>query len=423
MTLPARWYPLRWHPVQQRLWRSPARFRIVAAGRTSGKTELAKRFIVKELARPVPGCTRPTYFAAGPTYAQMRRVWWQDLKDLVPPEWLARAPYESDLRIATIFGSELHVTGMDVPARIEGTQWCGGVVDESSDVRPGAFARSIRPALSRHRGWCWRIGLPKRVGVGIVEFRRVFEAAAAGKAVDAEAFHWLSADILTPEEIAAVRTELSLEDFQEQYEARWLDEGGVLYSGFDAERTARACDYHPRQRVYVGCYFRGNPMTWVFAHWQTGNLTVFDELHIHHTTTQAMLDATWQRYPRQRAGWTFVGDAMSANNRTTASETDYATVFNDARFRAAGRQVMTGRPRADRDRVAAVNRLLCDAAGQRRLFVDPRCAKLLEELRETVNAEPVDDEGRLADALGYLVWARAPLRPELQSRPPLRVIA
>jgi hypothetical protein len=44
--LPARWQPLRPHVVQSQLWHSTARFRVVPAGRRSGKTELAKRRLV-----------------------------------------------------------------------------------------------------------------------------------------------------------------------------------------------------------------------------------------------------------------------------------------------------------------------------------------------------------------------------------------
>ncbi len=44
--LTPRWTELAYHPEQARLFCSAARFRVVAAGRRSGKTELAKRFLV-----------------------------------------------------------------------------------------------------------------------------------------------------------------------------------------------------------------------------------------------------------------------------------------------------------------------------------------------------------------------------------------
>jgi hypothetical protein len=46
--LTARWTPLTYHAEQNRLKnKSKARFRVVPAGRRSGKTELAKRFLVE----------------------------------------------------------------------------------------------------------------------------------------------------------------------------------------------------------------------------------------------------------------------------------------------------------------------------------------------------------------------------------------
>ena len=47
----ARWYPLKDHPVQLRLLRAVddgVRFPIVPAGRRSGKTERAKRFLARQ---------------------------------------------------------------------------------------------------------------------------------------------------------------------------------------------------------------------------------------------------------------------------------------------------------------------------------------------------------------------------------------
>ena len=47
IVVPPRVTPLRYHPVQQKFIRSVARFNVVPAGRRSGKTEIAKRKIVR----------------------------------------------------------------------------------------------------------------------------------------------------------------------------------------------------------------------------------------------------------------------------------------------------------------------------------------------------------------------------------------
>jgi hypothetical protein len=46
VALTPRWTPLQYIPEQAELWNSTARFRVVPAGRRSGKTELAKRFLI-----------------------------------------------------------------------------------------------------------------------------------------------------------------------------------------------------------------------------------------------------------------------------------------------------------------------------------------------------------------------------------------
>src|SRR5687768_17154450 len=70
-----RWYPLIQHPVQVALVTDNVRFKVVPAGRRSGKTEKAKRFVVREAMR-VPG----PYFIAAPTRDQVKKIYWNDIK-------------------------------------------------------------------------------------------------------------------------------------------------------------------------------------------------------------------------------------------------------------------------------------------------------------------------------------------------------
>ena len=413
--LPERWYPLRYHAEQQRLWADPARFKFACAGRASGKTELAKRHMALALADHVPGCPRPLYFVAAPTHDQARRVWWDDLKALIPAEWVKNIS-ETEGSIETIFGSTLYLTGLDKPHRVEGNQYAGGVVDECSDIRPGAFARSIRPALSTFKGWCWRIGVPKRYGIGAAEFREGWERARRGKLPESEAYWWSSSDILTPSEIEAAKIELSPDDYEEQYGAKWIDTQGVLFSGFSPAETVRPCGYDPSARVFVSCDFNVNPMCWVLAHKYGERLEVFDELFLRNVNTTKTLDVLHGRYEAHRGGWYFTGDATSRARKTSASQSDYLTIYNDQRFIEAGRDVRMGSSNPSVvDRVAATNRLLCNAAGQRRLHVDPHCTHLIDDLR--LRAEVHDANSDLThstDALGYLVWSLFPLRAAVE---------
>jgi hypothetical protein len=131
----------------------------VPAGRRSGKTELAKRKLVR---KALEGTKHPDarFFAAAPTRDQAKRIYWQDLKALVPAELLDGKPSETDLIIRLVNQSELHIVGLDKPERIEGSPWDGGVLDEYANVRPEAWSAHIRPALADRGGWCDMIGVP-----------------------------------------------------------------------------------------------------------------------------------------------------------------------------------------------------------------------------------------------------------------------
>ncbi|MGA3066093.1 MAG: hypothetical protein ABSF29_04515 [Tepidisphaeraceae bacterium] len=114
-----RWVELRPHAEQLRLWNDETRFKVVPSGRRSGKTELAKRRLVEHLFRRTPHGKPGRYFAAAPTDDQAKRVFWEDLKALIPRKWV-QSTSESDLRVTTRSGSQIWVVGLDRPQRIEG---------------------------------------------------------------------------------------------------------------------------------------------------------------------------------------------------------------------------------------------------------------------------------------------------------------
>lgn len=90
-----RWYPLIDHPVQLALVADHVRFKVVPAGRRSGKTERAKRFVAKQAMRN-PG---ETYFIAAPTRDQVKKIYWADMKRLCMASLQSKAPSETELII------------------------------------------------------------------------------------------------------------------------------------------------------------------------------------------------------------------------------------------------------------------------------------------------------------------------------------
>lgn len=413
------WTQLRYHEQQTQMWRSGARFIAAACGRGSGKTELARRRVVRMLPVRKPW-SRPMYFYALPTYKQARRVAWRNILDLIPPDWHAKDPNETEMRIVTRFGSELYVVGLDKPQRIEGDQWDGGIVDESSDQRPGVFDRSILPALSHKNGWCWRIGVPKRFGIGAAEYKNwFFKGLEAGYGGEHESYTWTSETVLTEEQLRWARENLDPRDYNEQYGARWENAAGLVFYAFDKVVNVKEFDYDPNLPLIIGSDFNVNPMAWAICQRPAEReLRVLDELWIRNTNTRETLDELYRRYgSTHKAGFEFYGDASSRARNTRASDSDYVQIKNDKRFRGAKVFYPKKNP-ARKNRFAACNAMLRNAEGEVGCVVHRRCTHLIRDLENRAydedTGEPDDgqDVGHITDGWGYVIHRLWPLRYE-----------
>lgn len=418
MLLTDEWKQLRYHEQHARLWRTKSRFCAVVAGRQSGKTELSRRRVVRFLQVRKPWVD-PNYFYAMPTFKQAKRVAWKKLKLLIPPDWITKIS-ESDLTIETKFGSTLYVLGMDKPQRAEGTEFDGGILDESSDLKPEVFDVTILPTLFVRNGWCWRVGVPKRNGVGGQSFRDFYNKGVEGRD-GIESYHWSSEEILTPEQIAFAKANLDAKDYSEQIGGNWEDSGGRVYYCFDdvLNVSDEVC-YKPTSPIVVGSDFNVSPMAWTLGHRSATDIKIFDELYIRDTSTQETLNVLYEKYGRtHKAGFEFFGDATGRARKSsaaTAAQSDYLQIRADTRFSNARIYYPKSNP-AVVDRYAAVNALCCNTVGQRRLLVHPRCKNLIRDLNArtykqgTREADDSDkDSGHITDGLGYAVHRLFPIR-------------
>lgn len=421
--LTSAWTKLRPHPAQSRLWRTKKRFALVAAGRGSGKTELARRRVVRFLSvkKPWPD---PLYFYALPTLAQAKRVAWGPLLSLIPKDWIKGQPNKSEMKIETVFGSTLYVLGMDKPMRAEGVQWDGGVIDESCDQRPGMFDRSLLPAFSHRRPWCWRIGVPKRFGIGSVEFRKIFERGLTGNDPDLESFTWPSEDILSDEELRYARDNMDARDYREQYKASWESTGGGVFWAFDEVLNVQEVQYVHDRPLVVGSDFNVNPMSWVIGQQVVASdgvpeVIILDELFIRNTNTQRTLDYLYEKYKSHTGGWEFYGDATGKARHASASASDYAQIRNDERFKNARIFYPSSNP-LQVDRYAACNAMFKNAAGRVRCRIHPRCKRLIQDMLDLQwkvdsagdslrEADKYGDLGHMSDAFGYYIHRRFPV--------------
>lgn len=405
-----RWHPLKPHPVQLALVNDRVRFKTVPAGRRSGKTERAKRFVVRECLRaPLP------YFLAAPTHAQAKKIWWDDLKLLA---FAASMPgivvRESDLLIKWPHGASVQVIGLDQPQRIEGQLWGGGVIDEIADVKEDAWEVNIRPALDTfdprrpdYRAWCWLIGVPE----GYNHFHKRVQYALHSGDPEWKNYHWTSAEILPPETIEAARRNMSPQQFRQEYEASFETFQGRIYADFGpANSTSEAIQPHEQ---LLWCHdFNFTPMSSAVCVRRGDNLLALGEVVLESAIARQSAIEFVNRYSSHGNKSVIVyGDPAGRAGEKHGHASDYTEMESVLRSHGwtVQRRVKMAAP-AIRDRQNAVRAKVANAKGDVTLFVNPTLAPTLHKGMLTVQLksgstfqEEQSREQHITTAIGYAI--------------------
>jgi hypothetical protein len=259
--LTERWYKLKYHVKQRMVWNSSARYKVVVAGRRSGKTEtLLRRLVYNALS--FTKFPDGNFIYAAPTYGQAKKIAWRTLKELTPDHFLLsnrRASIsESDLNIRLFNGATISCVGMDKPERIEGSPLDEILLDEFANMKPNVWEEHVSPALSTlgREGKCSFTGVPE--GRNHYYDLALFAQDPANK--DWEYFWWPSKDILSPQEIAHKQAQMDTLTFQQEYEASFLNFAGRCYYNFHTGvHTANDLHYDPELPLIFAFDFNREP--------------------------------------------------------------------------------------------------------------------------------------------------------------------
>lgn len=392
-----RWVRLRPHEEQLRLWWDQTRFKLVPAGRRSGKTELAKRRLVEHLFRGTWHGRPGRYFAAAPTHDQARRIFWDDFKALIPKQWIGSIS-ESHLRIVTRRGAQLWVVGLEVPERIEGSPWDGCIIDELANCRPKMWDAHIRPALADLRGWAWLIGVPDMDSPGQMEYEKLVHLAQGGREPEWACFSWPSSDILPVDEVESARRMLDPRIFEQEYLGKFVIARGRAFADFDPAVHVRPTPYDPSLQLCWSLDFNIDPMcSGIIQHDRSG-VRVIGELTLADTDTDSACDAflgTAENREWDLRNIAVYGDATGWARDSTSGKSDWMIVQRRLHNLSPLYKVPRANP-AIKDTINAVRSILRSANDGRRLSIDPCCVRLIEDMRSAVWPGDIDGQHALA---------------------------
>lgn len=206
---------------QKKVWSDNTRFKIVAAGRRTGKSRLAAWMLIVNALQ----ADRGHVFYVAPTQGQARDIMWQTLLELAHP--VVSNAHINNLQIKLVNGATISLKGADRPETMRGVSLKFLVMDEYADMKPEVFEQILRPALADQKGAALFIGTP----MGRNHFYDLYKYAELEDDESYTAWHFTSYDneLLDPDEIDLAKKSMSSYAFRQEFMASFEARGSEMF--------------------------------------------------------------------------------------------------------------------------------------------------------------------------------------------------
>jgi hypothetical protein len=363
------------HAGQRPVHESKARFKVHFAGSRMGKSLCAARDV-----EPMILMYNKRGWIVAPTYElgeKEFRYIWQDLivRGGMPTERANNNVQTRDLHIRFLWGSEVKVKSADRPDSLLGEEVDWMIVAEAAQMSPMVWERYLRPRLTSRMGRAIFPTTPKG-------YNWVYDLWLRGG--DSRFPEWESWQFPTainphvaPEEIAEAQRTLAPEVFREQYLGEPTSFAGLVYRNFDRDLNVIEHEYRDDWPTYCAVDFgyRMPAVLWIQEDAE-GRAIIFDEFVEDNVPIEHLVDVIVNRGQRLEVRGRGRKYELAGLFCDPSGEGAQSSGLSDlAHLRAAGlnpRYETSPRWRSVAAGVALVRGLVCNAAGERRLFIARR---------------------------------------------------
>lgn len=313
---------------------------------------------------------------------------------------------------------------MDKPERVEGPPLDGAICDEYGNMKPDVWTKHLSGALATidRPGWCWFIGVPE----GRNHYYRLYKDALRTTKATWDAFHWVSSDILDPEEIEDAKTRMDPLSYDQEFNASFLNFTGRAYYAFnETQQASERMRYNPSLPLLFCFDFNRAPGVAVILQeqeygginpWVADNITAaIGEVWIsQNSTTPAVCRKLIKDWGKHEGLIYCYGDSTGgAKGSAKVQGSDWDLIKAELRphFKERVKFRVPRKNPAQRSRVNSVNSRLLTADGYMHFMVDPgRCEHLIEDLDGVIvldgGAGEIDKDHdemltHTSDAVGY----------------------
>jgi len=210
-------------PWQIEAWKDPARFRVIAAGRRCGKSNLSIKITLAE-ALAAPKGSAVVYVA--PTQGQCRQIAWDAL--LEQGREVIKSAHVNSMDITLITGVKIHLRSAETPDNLRGLKLHFACIDEAAFIKDSSlWFKVLRPALADLKGRAMFISSPS----GRNWFYDLFKLGESGEDSEWKSWHLTTFDnpTIDKNEIESARKTLSSFEFKSEFMASFDSAGTDIF--------------------------------------------------------------------------------------------------------------------------------------------------------------------------------------------------
>ena len=293
-----------------------------------------------------------------PSYRMSKEIVWHKLTDILSDlRWIAKK-HETELTVHLKNNSVISLKGSDNRDSLRGRAIDFLVLDEAADIHPSTFYEVLRPSLADTQGHLLVAGTPK----GKNWFYELYNKGQTDEDWQSWKVTTAEGGFVTENEIEEAKELLDSRTFAQEMLADFVESGNKIMYNFDVAESVKPWTNGVPGTIMIAQDFNVGFMTAViFAKTENG-LHAFDEIVITSSNTDEMVQEIRNRYPSNKV-FVFPDPSAKALKSSAAGRSDISILAN------AGFIVKApNRHTAVRDTVNAVNSLLKNANGERKLY-------------------------------------------------------
>lgn len=202
--------PFKPHKYQEEIFKSLKRFSVLVCHRRFGKTVLCVNLLIRWALSTKKRSWRGAYIA--PLFRQAKAIAWDYLvyycKDIPGIKF-----FSQELRADFPNGSRIMLLGSDNPDSLRGIYLDAAIMDEYADIKPQVYSLIIAPAITDRKGWVIWMGTPR----GHNHFFDIWQQALANPDWYNSTYKVTDTDVLDKDELARRKTEMSEDEFKQEF--------------------------------------------------------------------------------------------------------------------------------------------------------------------------------------------------------------